>query len=47
MDNLGRHESGHIEEYDVSEEVKQRELQLKVWAREKKEKLINGEWTKW
>jgi putative endonuclease len=36
----------YVEEYDDFEQVSLRELQLKGWTREKKQKLINGEWTK-
>lgn len=36
----------YIEEYESFEEASLREKQLKGWTREKKEKLINGEWTK-
>ena len=37
----------YAEEYQNIEEAKLRENQLKKWTREKKEKLINGEWGKW
>lgn len=36
----------YVEEYDNFEEAKLREEQVKGWTREKKEKLIKGEWTK-
>lgn len=36
----------YVEEYESYEEACLREIQLKGWTREKKEKLINGEWTK-
>ncbi len=36
----------YVEEYDNFTDAKQRELQLKGWTREKKEKLITGLWTK-
>lgn len=36
-----------LEEYDSLEEARTREKQIKGWTRIKKEKLINGEWTKW
>ena len=36
----------YVEEYDNFTDAKQRELQLKGWTREKKEKLISGFWTK-
>ena len=34
----------YYEEYDNLEEARARELQIKGWIREKKEKLIKGEW---
>jgi len=37
----------YLEEYDNLEEARAREKQIKGWTRAKKEKLINGEWTKW
>ena len=37
----------YLEEHTSLEESKQREKQIKGWSREKKEKLISGEWTKW
>ena len=36
----------YVEEYENYEEACLREDQLKGWTREKKEKLIKGEWTK-
>lgn len=36
----------YLEEYENFEDAKLREIQLKGWTREKKEKLIKGEWTK-
>lgn len=36
----------YIEEFDNFEGASLREKQLKGWTREKKEKLINGEWKK-
>lgn len=37
----------YLEEYDNLEEARLREKQIKGWTRQKKEKLINGEWSKW
>ncbi len=37
----------YLEEYENLEEARKREKQIKGWKREKKEKLINGEWGKW
>lgn len=37
----------YLEEYSELEEARRREKQLKGWRREKKEKLIKGEWGKW
>lgn len=37
----------YLEEYDNLEEARRREQQIKGWTRNKKEKLINGEWGKW
>lgn len=37
----------YIEEHDNLEEARKREKQIKGWTREKKEKLIKGEWGKW
>ncbi|MDP1689345.1 MAG: GIY-YIG nuclease family protein [bacterium] len=37
----------YLEEYDDLEVARRREIQIKGWRRVKKEKLINGEWTKW
>lgn len=34
------------EEYDTLTEARHREMQLHKWSRVKKEKLINGEWTR-
>ena len=34
------------EEYDTLTEARHREMQLHKWSRIKKEKLINGEWTR-
>ena len=36
----------YYEQYDTKEEAAKREYQLKGWSRQKKEKLINGEWKK-
>ena len=36
----------YYEEYDNLEESRQRESQIKGWSREKKERLIKGEWEK-
>jgi len=36
----------YMEEYNNFEEASLREKQLKGWTREKKEKLITGEWGK-
>ncbi len=36
----------YYEEYDNLEEARLRERQIKGWSRNKKEKLIKGEWTK-
>jgi len=37
----------YLEEYENLEEARKREKQIKGWKREKKEKLIKGEWGKW
>ncbi|OGY88797.1 MAG: hypothetical protein A3B30_01345 [Candidatus Komeilibacteria bacterium RIFCSPLOWO2_01_FULL_52_15] len=37
----------YFEEYESIEEARTREQQIKRWSREKKEKLITGEWGKW
>lgn len=37
----------HMEEYENLGEARLRERQIKDWSREKKQKLINGEWRKW
>ena len=37
----------YIEEFQSFEEASLREKQIKGWTREKKEKLIKGEWGKW
>ncbi len=37
----------YLEEYENLEEARLRELQIKGWTRMKKEKLINGTWSKW
>lgn len=37
----------YLEEYEDLEEARLREKQIKGWKREKKEKLISGEWGKW
>jgi len=37
----------YLEEYDNLEQARIREKQIKGWTREKKEKLIKGEWGKW
>ena len=36
----------YLEEYDNLEEARRREKQIKGWTRNKKEKLIKGEWGK-
>lgn len=36
----------YLEEHDNFEIASIREKQIKGWTREKKEKLINGEWSK-
>ncbi|MFA5388609.1 MAG: GIY-YIG nuclease family protein [Candidatus Omnitrophota bacterium] len=36
----------YIEEHENIEEARKREKQIKDWNREKKEKLIKGEWKK-
>lgn len=36
----------YYEEYDNLEEARLREKQVKGWSRNKKEKLIKGEWVK-
>ena len=36
-----------MEEYEDFDEAKYREKQIKGWTRDKKEKLIRGEWKKW
>ncbi|MDP3244873.1 MAG: GIY-YIG nuclease family protein [bacterium] len=37
----------YLEEFENLAEARQREKQIKGWTREKKEKLIKGEWGKW
>lgn len=37
----------YLEEYDNLDQARRREKQIKGWTREKKEKLIKGEWGKW
>ena len=37
----------HIESYDDFDSARRREKQIKGWTRQKKEKLISGEWGKW
>lgn len=37
----------YLEEYTDLDQARLREKQLKGWSRAKKEKLINGEWSKW
>ncbi len=37
----------YLEEYEDLGQARQREQQIKGWTREKKEKLISGEWGKW
>ncbi len=37
----------YLEEHNNLNEARRRELQIKGWVREKKEKLIKGEWGKW
>ena len=37
----------YLEEYENLKEARLREKQIKGWTREKKEKLIKGEWGKW
>lgn len=36
----------YYEEFDDLEVARKREIQIKDWSQEKKEKLINGEWEK-
>lgn len=36
----------YYEEHQTKEEAAKREYQIKKWSREKKEKLISGEWRK-
>lgn len=36
----------YLEEHDDLEVARKREIQIKKWNREKKEKLINGDWNK-
>ncbi len=36
----------YLEEFDNFEDASKREKQIKGWTREKKEKLIRGEWGK-
>jgi len=36
----------YLEEYENLEQARYRERQIKGWTRIKKEKLINGEWSK-
>jgi predicted GIY-YIG superfamily endonuclease len=35
-----------LEEHEDLEVARKREIQIKNWSQEKKEKLINGEWKK-
>jgi putative endonuclease len=37
----------YLEEYENLDEARRREKQIQNWSREKKEKLISGEWGKW
>jgi putative endonuclease len=37
----------YLEEFEDLEQARQRELQIKGWSRNKKAKLIKGEWGKW
>lgn len=37
----------YLEEYEDFDEARHREKQIKGWTREKKMKLIKGEWKKW
>ncbi len=37
----------YLEEYEDLEEARHREKQIKGWSREKKLKLVSGEWAKW
>lgn len=37
----------YLEEYETLDEARLREKQIKGWTRQKKEKLIKGEWSKW
>ena len=37
----------YLEEYEDLEVARNREKQIKDWNRNKKEKLIKGEWGKW
>ncbi len=36
----------YLEEHDNIENARKREIQIKDWSKEKKQKLINGEWKK-
>jgi len=44
--NHGVKRLAYFEEYENFEEASLREKQLKGWTREKKEKLIKGDWIK-
>ena len=37
----------YMEEYENLEEARRREIQIKDWSQEKKQRLIDGEWGKW
>lgn len=37
----------YVEEFDILEEARLREKQIKSWSQFKKKKLISGEWSKW
>jgi putative endonuclease len=37
----------YLEEYEDFGQARRREYQLKRWTRQKKERLISGEWGKW
>jgi predicted GIY-YIG superfamily endonuclease len=36
----------YLEEFENLDQARQREIQIKGWARVKKERLINGKWGK-
>ena len=37
----------YLEEYEDLDQARRRELQIKDWSREKKQRLIDREWGKW